>query len=248
MERRSTVRRFTLLSGFLVIVAAAAGDAGALTATAAANAQAAGGGSAHAGDSAGSGDRARSGAGEVVPAAELISILAPPLATPVSGASGGDVTIVDYFDYDCPVCRAIEPTLREVVAHDPKVRLVHKDWPIFGDASVYAAYCTFAAARVGKYQQAHDALIGSKEDLDSKDAVRKVMSAAGFDLKVIDADIAHHEKEYRAVLTRNQHETSTLGMHGTPGVIVGNQIVQGGGLDYVHLSRLVAQQRQARSR
>jgi protein-disulfide isomerase len=181
--------------------------------------------------------------GQDVSAAELSSILAPPLGTPVSGSAQGDVTIVDYFDYNCPVCREIEPALRQVVARDPKVRLIHKDWPIFGAASEYAALCTFAAARQGKYSQAHDALIGSKEDLDSKDDVRKVLSAAGFDLKEIDADIAHHQKEYRAVLARNQRETSALGMQGTPVVIIGNQIVPGGGLDYAHLTRLVAQQR-----
>ena len=62
-------------------------------------------------------------AAEEVPSAELSSILAPPLATPVSGAAQGDVTIVDYFDYNCPVCRDIEPTLRKLTARDPKVRL-----------------------------------------------------------------------------------------------------------------------------
>jgi protein-disulfide isomerase len=178
-------------------------------------------------------------AGHEVPQAELSSILAPPLATPASGSAQGDVTIVDYFDYNCPVCRAIEPALRKVAERDPKVRLVHKDWAIFGDASVYAAYCSFAAAREGKYRQAHDALIGSKEDLDSKDDVRKVLLAAGFDVKALDADIARHAKEYRAVLARNEKESMALGFHGTPGVIVGNQIVQGGDLDYAHLSRLV---------
>lgn len=185
-------------------------------------------------------------AGQVVPPAELSSILAPPL-DPASGAAQGDVTIVDYFDYNCPVCREIEPVLRKVVARDPKVRVVHKDWAIFGDASVYAAYCSFAAAREGKYSQAHDALIGSKEDLDSKEDVRKVLSAVGFDMKAIDADIARHSKEYQAVLARNQKEAGALGMRGTPGVIVGNQIVQGGGLDYAHLTRYVAQQRQGGS-
>jgi len=187
-------------------------------------------------------------AGHEVPQAELSSILAPPLATPVAGAAQGDVTIVDYFDYNCPVCREIEPTLRKVVERDPKVRLVHKDWAIFGEASVYAAYCSFAAAREGKYSQAHDALIGSKDDLDSKEDVRKVLGAAGFDVKAIDADIARHEKEYRAVLARNERESMALGFHGTPGVIVGNQIVRGGGLDYAHLSRLVAQLREGRAR
>jgi protein-disulfide isomerase len=181
-------------------------------------------------------------AGRIVPPGELSSILAPPLPTPASGSAQANVTIVEYFDYNCPVCRGIEPVLRKVVARDPNVRLIHKDWPIFGDASVYAAYCSFAAAREGRYAQAHDALIGSKEDLDSREDVRKVLSAAGFDMKDIDSDIARHEREYRAVLARNQKETGALGMRGTPGVIVGDRIAQGGDLDYAHLMRLVAQQ------
>lgn len=223
MDARSRARHITLPLGFLLILATVG----------VASAQAAGLGSAR--------------SGQEVSAAELRSILAPPLGTPASGSMHANVTMVDYFDYNCPVCRAIEPALRQVVARDPKVRLIHKDWPIFGEASQYAALCTFAAAREGKYSQAHDALIGSKEDLDSKDDVRKVLSAAGFDMKEIDADIAHHQKEYRAVLARNQRETRALGMQGTPGLIVGNQIVQGGGLDYAHLSRLVAQQRTAQA-
>jgi Thioredoxin len=80
----------------------------------------------------------------------LAAILADPLVTPPAGPARGDVTVVEYFDSDCPVCRHIEPELRQLLASDPKVRLVHKDWPVFGDASVYAAYCSFAAAREGE--------------------------------------------------------------------------------------------------
>ena len=224
MNKHSGARYTSLISGFLVMIAAV-GLAGA---------QAAGTASVR--------------TSRNVSAAELSSVLAAPLGTPASGSAQGDVTIIDYFDYNCPVCREIEPALRQVVARDPKVRLIHKDWPIFGEASEYAALCTFAAAREGKYSQAHDALIGSKEDLDSKDDVRKVLSAAGFNMKEMDADIAHHQKEDRAVLARNKRETSALGMQGTPGVIVGNQIVPGGGLDYAHLTRLVAQARKAQRR
>jgi protein-disulfide isomerase len=177
----------------------------------------------------------------VAPAA-LAAILADPLATPPTGSSQGDVTVVEYFDYNCPICRRIEPQLRKLVASDPKVRLVHKDWPVFGDASVYAAYCSFAAARDGKYAIAHDALIGSRRNLDSQEAVQEVMREAGFDLKKIDADVALHEREYSAVLARNQNETAALGLRGTPGLIVGDQLVPGG-LDYPQLERLVSQVR-----
>ena len=57
---------------------------------------------------------------------------------PVAGNVDGDITIVEYFDYQCPYCRKLEPELQQAVKNDGKVRLVFKDWPILGPASVYA--------------------------------------------------------------------------------------------------------------
>ena len=176
--------------------------------------------------------------------AALTEILAPPLPTPAAGAARFDVTVIEYFDYNCPVCRRVEPELRQLLASDPGVRLIRKDWPVFGAASVYAAYCSFAAARLGKYETAHAALIGSKQDLDTKEDVQQVLRQAGLDVAKIDADIALHQKEYSAVLTRNQQETSALGLRGTPGLIVGDRLVPGG-LDFAQLSQLVRQTRKA---
>lgn len=173
-----------------------------------------------------------------VPPTTLQAILADRLPTPATGAAHGDVTVVEYFDYDCPVCRHLEPELRKLIANDPRVRLLHKDWPVFGEASEYAAYCSFAAAREGRYQAAHDALIGSRQDLDSKEAVQSVLQTAGFDVRKLDADIKAHTREYSAVLARNRRETAELGLRGTPGLIVGNQLVLGG-VDYAGLERLV---------
>jgi protein-disulfide isomerase len=181
---------------------------------------------------------------QITPTA-LASILAEPWATPASGSVNADVTLVEYFDYNCPVCRRIEPELRKLLADDPRVRVVHKDWPVFGEASVYAAYCSFAAARAGQYTKAHDALIESQQDLDSREDVRKVLQRAGFDLRSIDADISLHQKEYSATLTRNLRETAALGLRGTPGLIIGNRLVQGG-FEYTQLVRLVAEARGAR--
>jgi protein-disulfide isomerase len=180
---------------------------------------------------------------ETVPAAAVKSIVAEPLATPVVGSAQGDVTVVEYFDYNCPVCRHLEPQLRKLVLGDPQVRLIRKDWPVFGDASVYAAYCVFAAARAGKYAAAHDALIGSAKDLDSKEDVQQVLRDAGFDLHQIDADIALHESEYAAALARNKREAAQLGLRGTPGLIVGNQLAPGG-MDAAQLKSLVQRARQ----
>jgi protein-disulfide isomerase len=180
-----------------------------------------------------------------VPPATLQTILAAQLPIPQAGADQWDITLVEYFDYDCPVCRHLEPELRKLLASDPKVRVVHKDWPVFGEASVYAAYCSFAAAREGKYQAAHDALIRSRKDLDSRQDVQTALRTAGFDVRKLDADIQSHAKEYSGVLARNRRETAALGLQGTPGLIVGDQLVLGS-IDYPGLERLVAQARTSR--
>ena len=180
---------------------------------------------------------------ETVPASMVKAIVAEPLPTPVAGPARGDVTVVEYFDYNCPVCRHLEPQLRKLMTGDPQVRLIRKDWPVFGDASVYAAYCTFAAARAGKYALAHDALIGSAKDLDSKEDVQQVLRDAGLDLHRIDADIALHESEYAANLARNKREAAELGLRGTPGLIIGNQLAPGG-MDASQLKSLVQRARQ----
>jgi protein-disulfide isomerase len=182
-----------------------------------------------------------------IPEATLASLLSAPPATPPAGSEHADVTIVEYFDYNCPGCRELDPRLRKLLAADPKVRLVRKDWAIFGDGSVYAAYASFAAAREGRYQAAHDALMTSSRDLDSRADVLAVLRAAGFNTANIDADVARHEKEYSGVLAGDAHEATALGLRGTPGLIVGNQLVLGA-VDYRRLQRLVARARRQTAR
>jgi len=178
----------------------------------------------------------------LVPQATLTAILAAPLAAPPVGSGNADVTIVEYFDYNCPVCRELEPQLDKLLAADPKVRLVRKDWAIFGDGSVYAAYASFAAHREGRYQGAHIALITSSKPEDTKADVLAVLEAAGFESAKIDADVARHGKEYAEVLARNASEATQLGLQGTPGLIVGNQLVLAG-VTYRALQQLVARAR-----
>src|SRR5450755_5122987 len=84
---------------------------------------------------------------------------------PVAGNAAGDISIVEYFDYQCPYCRKIEPELRQVVQDDGKVRLVLKDWPILGPVSVIAARMALGCKFQDKYIQAHEALIGVNSKL-----------------------------------------------------------------------------------
>ncbi len=73
------------------------------------------------------------------------------LDNPVLGNPDGDVTVVEFFDYQCLYCRANHTELIDVVAEDGNVRLVMKDWPIFGPASIRASQLALGAVHVGAY-------------------------------------------------------------------------------------------------
>src|SRR5277367_34885 len=84
---------------------------------------------------------------------------------PVAGNASGDISIVEYFDYQCPYCRKVEPELRQVIHDDGKVRLDWKDWPILGPMSVTAARMAQASKYQDKFIEAHDALIAINSKL-----------------------------------------------------------------------------------
>ena len=145
---------------------------------------------------------------------------------PVVGNPDGDVTIVEYFDYNCPYCRKVAPELRQVVQDDGKVRLVHKDWPILGEVSVIAARMALACKYQDKYIQAHDALIGVASKLTAP-RVRELLAGAGIDLDRADRDLAANAKAIDAILARNGDQATAFGFKGTPSFIVGKFRVPG---------------------
>ena len=153
------------------------------------------------------------------------SVLRDP-AVPVAGNASAEFAIVEYFDYQCPYCKKTEPILREVVAKDGNIRLVLKDWPIFGEVSQYAARMALAAKFQGKYVQAHDALIGAKTRL-SEPIIRDLLQRAGIDVAKADADLAAHRQEIDALLARNDAQAKAFGFPGTPAFIIGTFRVPG---------------------
>jgi protein-disulfide isomerase len=145
---------------------------------------------------------------------------------PVAGNAEGDITIVEYFDYQCPYCRKIEPELRQVVQDDGKVRLVLKDWPILGEVSVTAARMALASKYQDKYIQAHEALIGVNSKL-TEPRVRELLAGAGIDVDRVTRDLATNAKAIDAILARNNGQAKAFGFRGTPSFIVGKFRVPG---------------------
>src|ERR1700683_5081049 len=112
---------------------------------------------------------------------------------PVAGNPDGNITIVEYFDFNCPYCRKLEPELRQVVQDDGKVRLVLKDWPILGPVSVAAARMALATKYQDKYVVAHDALFAVSSRL-TEPRIRELLAAAGIDVDRAARDLETNAK------------------------------------------------------
>jgi protein-disulfide isomerase len=121
---------------------------------------------------------------------------------PALGNPQGDLTVVEYFDYQCPYCKKLAPAIAQVVRDDGKIRLVLKDWPIFGAVSKSAAQLALAAKYQNKYQEAHDALIGAKEKLSAAN-VPELLTTAGVDVEKTKQDLQAHEKTIEDLLSHN---------------------------------------------
>jgi protein-disulfide isomerase len=163
--------------------------------------------------------------------------------TAVLGAANPDVTVVEYFDYNCPYCRKLAPSIHALVNNDRKAAVVFKEWPIFGGISVYAARSALASQWQGKYLTAHDALIGAPR-LSEAAEVDKTLQNAGINLPELKRTLAAHGAQIDAILARNSAEAHSLGMRGTPGLLVGRDVSTGVS-DLATLQVAVAEARRA---
>jgi protein-disulfide isomerase len=162
---------------------------------------------------------------------------------PVAGNAGGNISIVEYFDYQCPYCRKVEPELRQVVHEDGKVRLVWKDWPILGPMSVTAARMAQASKYQDKFVEAHDALIAINAKL-TESKIREALSGGGVDIDRLDRDLASNESAITTTLARNNDQATAFEFRGTPAFIVGKFRVPGV-LTMAQFTQVIADARKA---
>jgi len=144
--------------------------------------------------------------------------------SPVGGNPEGDVALVEFFDYRCPYCKAVEADLKKAVEQDGKVRLVYKEFPILGPVSVTAAKAALAAQMQGKYVPFHQKLIGYKGTLDDA-TIYKLAGDVGLDVTKLKADMA--KPEIQAIIDKNAKLADKLNVQGTPGFVVGQEMIPG---------------------
>jgi protein-disulfide isomerase len=160
-------------------------------------------------------------------------------ATPVGGNPQGDVTIVEFFDYRCPYCKQVQPSLQALLDEDRKLRFIYKEMPVLGPPSVTAAHAALAARLQGKYEHFHAAMMATKGQINDE-VVYQIAGSVGLDVDRLKRDMAAPEIEQ--ALKANLALASALDIHGTPGFIIGDHIVPGA-IDLDALKNLVADAR-----
>lgn len=151
----------------------------------------------------------------------------------VVGNKDGDVTFVEFFDYNCGYCKRAMNDMLELMKTDSKLRVVLKDFPVLGPGSVEAAQVAVAVKMqdpVGKkYLDFHQKLLGGRGQADKAKAMAAAKEA-GVDMAKLEKDIT--SPEVRATLEENFKLAEEMGMNGTPSYVIGKQVVVGAvGLD-----------------
>lgn len=167
-------------------------------------------------------------------------------ATPVGGNPKGDVTVVEFFDYRCPYCKQVFPTIMKLLKADKNIRFVFKEFPILGPDSIIAAQAAVAVWKFapGKYMDFHRAMMGGRTKV-TEASVFRLAKKIGLDpakLRQWMRDPAVNEE-----IENNARIAQELGITGTPAFVFGDQIVPGA-IDEATMRRLVSEDRKGKGK
>ena len=156
--------------------------------------------------------------------------------SPVVGNPNGDVSVVEFFDYQCGYCKRVRNSLVSLLDEDRKVRLVLKEFPILGPASTLAARAALASRAQGKYWEFHNGLLDHRGRL-SEESIMRIAGSVGLDTAKLKRDMG--ASEISAIIDANMRLAERLAIRGTPAFIIGEAIVPGA-ISLDELKRLVA--------
>jgi protein-disulfide isomerase len=162
--------------------------------------------------------------------------------SPVGGNPDGDVTMVEFFDYRCPYCKGVEPSIEALLKEDTKLRIVYKEFPILGPASVFAARVALAARKQGKYDKFHTAMMATKGESEiTESVVLAVAQSIGLDIDRLRVDV--QSPDIDTILDHDFALAEGLDIQFTPGIVIGDTIADGR-VDLDALKQLIAAARQ----
>lgn len=135
----------------------------------------------------------------------------------VAGNPDGNVTLVEFFDYQCGHCKKMSPVINKLVKENANLRVIYKEFPIFGDSSDLASRAALAASMQGKYKEMHEALIKLDKRLN-KDLILKAAKSAGLDMAKLKKDM--DSQKVKEELKENRELAEKLHLMGTPAFII----------------------------
>ena len=136
------------------------------------------------------------------------------------------LTLVVFTDYQCPACKIAHPAMEAAVQKDGHIRVVYKDWPIFGAVSERAARIAIAANRQGIYPTVHTRLMNERRPLNDQ-VMREAVTMSGGNWPQIESDLKTYAIGIGSQLDRNRQDAFKFGLAGTPGYLVGPILVSG---------------------
>ncbi|SNR26124.1 DsbA family protein [Paracoccus sediminis] len=151
---------------------------------------------------------------------ELRKALERDPTAPVLGNPDGDVTLTEFFDYNCPFCRKMVGPIHRLILSDPNLRVVFREWPVFGPDSEDAARVSLASLSQGRYWQTHQAIFSIRGKVDA-DSARLAAAKAGLDMTRLEQDIQSERVERH--ITYSFLLADHMGLVGTPSFIAGDE-------------------------
>ena len=149
-----------------------------------------------------------------------------PGLAPVRLSPRYDLTIVYFFDYQCPACRKYTPQVSSVFDQDRRLRIIYRDTPIFGPNSIVAAKLAIASQFQGRHEAFHRALMAERPPL-TEPALRHAAAVAKVDWPRLTRDLAAHRPQIERQIEQNQNLSEAAGISGTPAFIVGKTLANG---------------------
>ena len=143
-----------------------------------------------------------------------------------------DVTIVEFFDYACGYCKKANSTVNQLLADDKNIRVIYKEFPILGAPSMEMSKAALAVNIIKPklYKKFHNALMTTQKR--GKEAVAEASGKIGLSVSKIEKALKEHETQIQDAINRNLQLGSSIGVRGTPGFVVGEELIPGAlGLD-----------------
>ncbi len=161
----------------------------------------------------------------------------------VAGNKNGDVTLVEFYDYNCGYCKQVPDVLARLIEEDKNLKVIFKELPILSETSQFASVAAMASMKQGKFAKFHSAMMKNKRALTEK-LILKIANDSGVDEAQLLIDMADPKIEENIMKTK--YLVQNIGISGTPGFVIGNQIIPGF-LPYEKLKAIISNERETQS-